>query len=138
MTTQAAVVDGFLARTYGTTAIAAAVIGLWSFCVWGAKIGLNVVAGALLGIGLLWLLAAAVHITVGAPPDRVHRRRRLVYGPLHVLKYGVVAGLFYMGVCYDWIVPLALAAGYTLIYAVMAALALAPRLRTPARTTPAD
>ncbi len=127
-----------LPRTFRTTAFVAVVIGLWSFCVWGARVGLNFVAGAGLGIVLLWLLAGAVHATVGAPPGCARRRRRLIYGPLHVLKYGLVAGLFYVGVRLDWVVPLPLAAGYTLIYAVMAALALAPRVASRTAASPLD
>jgi len=119
MTTKAPVVDEAFPRTYRTTVFLAALIGLWLFCVLGAQVGLNFACGAALGVLLLHLLERAVNASLGAPPGRARRRQRLIYGPLHVLKYGLVAAAFYYGFRLELIAPLPLAAGYTLAYAVL-------------------
>lgn len=119
MITRAQIADKAFPRAYRTTVLLAALIGLWLFCVWGARVGLNFACGAALGVVLLHLLEGAVNAGLSAPPSEARRRRRLIYGPLHMLKYGLVGAGFYYGFRLDLIAPMPLAAGYTLAYAVL-------------------
>jgi hypothetical protein len=108
--------DAFLARTYRTTAVVAGIVFVWVACLQPAKAALNFALGAALSLALLRVTELSVKGAFGG----VLRRGRWAATAAHIAKFGFVGVGFWALFRFDLATPEWLAAGYSLLLAVVA------------------
>ena len=107
--------EGFLARTYRTTGVVAAIVFVWIACVQPARNALNFALGAALSLALL----RVTEVTVRGGFAGVATRGRWVATAAHIFKYGLVGVGFWLLFRFELAAPEWLAAGYSVLLAVI-------------------
>ena len=107
--------EGFLKRTYRTTGVVAAIVFVWIACVQPAKMALNFALGAALSLVLL----RVTEVSVRGGFRGVATRGRWAATAAHVFKYGLVGVGFWLLFRFDLAVPEWIAAGYSVLLAVV-------------------
>ncbi|MBI5838244.1 MAG: hypothetical protein HZB25_13475 [Candidatus Eisenbacteria bacterium] len=104
----------FLARSYRTTLALLAVVALFTFVYLGPRAALGVAAGAVLGVLNLRLIEELVVHWLRPQGARVGRVALAA-----LLKLALVYGAGYLLLARGWVDPLAAAAGFPMILAVI-------------------
>lgn len=107
--------EHFLARTYRTTAVVAAIIFIWIACVAPAKDALNFGLGTTLSLALLRINEVAVRVGL----TKVATRGRWVVAGAYILKYGIVGAVLWLLFHFGLAAPEWIAAGYFLLLAIV-------------------
>ncbi len=107
--------EHFLARTYRTTGVVAAIIFIWIACVAPAKDALNFVLGTALSLALLRINEVAVRVGL----SKIATRGRWAAAGAYILKYGIVGAVLWFLFHFGLAAPAWIAAGYFLLLAIV-------------------